>query len=304
MLDALTLDQMRTFVAVAEAGSFRGGGAKLARVQSAVSHAIGSLETQLGLLLFDRTSHRPTLTSEGRSLLEDVRAILLKVDLLRAKALGLGEGVEVELSLLVDTLFPIAIVADALKEMRGTFPSVGIRLRIGTLGEPVQALNNRECDIAITVGHDIRSERLEFESLSSLSFVAVVSADHPLANFTSVGSAELADHLQIVLEDPSILSRGRDYGVLSPHTWRVTGQDAKLAFIRAGVGWGRLPLWAVQTHLRDGSLVRLSASALGQHGEVLTQAYLARRIDQPLLPAARVFRERLMTNVELRRGEF
>lgn len=304
MLDALTLDQMRTFVAVAEAGSFRGGGVKLARVQSAVSHAINGLETQLGLLLFDRSSHRPSLTEEGRSLLQDVRSILLKVDLLRAKALGLGEGLEIELSLVVDTLFPTTIVADALKEMHAAFPSVGVRVRVGTLGEPIQALNDRECDVAITVGHDIRSERLEFESLSSLLFVAVVSADHPLAKFTSVGSAELADHLQIVLEDTSILSRGRDYGVLSPHTWRVTGQDTKLAFIRAGVGWGRLPLWAVRAQLQEKSLVRLSASALGQDGGILTQAYLVRRIDQPLLPAARLLRERLLANIVLRKAEF
>ena|ERR1700760_2213081 len=82
MLDALTLDQLRTFVAVAEAGSFRAGAKRLSRVQSAVSHAIGNLEAELGVTLFDRSSHRPTLTSDGRAMLADGRAILLKVDLL------------------------------------------------------------------------------------------------------------------------------------------------------------------------------------------------------------------------------
>ena len=43
MLDALTLDQLRTFVAVAEAGSFRAGAKRLSRVQSAVSHALAAL---------------------------------------------------------------------------------------------------------------------------------------------------------------------------------------------------------------------------------------------------------------------
>ena len=79
MLDALTLDQMRTFVAVADSGSFRAAAGRLSRVQSAVSHAIGNLESHLKIALFDRSGHRPTLTPEGRALLADVRAILAKV---------------------------------------------------------------------------------------------------------------------------------------------------------------------------------------------------------------------------------
>src|SRR5688572_21843779 len=102
MLDGLTLDQMRTFVAVADAGSFRAAAARLARVQSAVSHAIAGLESQLGVALFDRSGHRPVLTEAGRTLLPDVRAALLKVDGLRARARGLGEGVELQLAIAVD----------------------------------------------------------------------------------------------------------------------------------------------------------------------------------------------------------
>jgi len=55
MLDAMTLDQIRTFVTVADSGSFRSGAARLLRVQSAVSHAIANLEAELELQLFDRS---------------------------------------------------------------------------------------------------------------------------------------------------------------------------------------------------------------------------------------------------------
>ena len=113
MLDALTLDQMRVFVAVSETGSFRAGAGRLSRVQSAVSHAIGTLETELGVALFDRSGHKPLLTAEGRALLADARAILLKVDAMRARARGLGEGIELGLSIVVDNLFPVAAVGAA-----------------------------------------------------------------------------------------------------------------------------------------------------------------------------------------------
>src|SRR6478736_8176046 len=76
MLDSLSLDQMRMFLTVAEAGSFRAAAARLGRVQSAVSHAIAKLEDELGIALFDRSGHKPALTSEGQALLSNVRDVL------------------------------------------------------------------------------------------------------------------------------------------------------------------------------------------------------------------------------------
>jgi len=107
MLDAMTLDQIRTFVTVADSGSFRSGAARLLRVQSAVSHAIANLEAELELQLFDRSGYRPVLTPEGEALLAHARDILLRADAMRARARALGAGVELELALVVDTLFPI-----------------------------------------------------------------------------------------------------------------------------------------------------------------------------------------------------
>ena len=60
MLDALTLDQLRVFAAVADAGSFRAAARQLSRVQSAVSHAIANMESELGVSLFDRQGRRPS----------------------------------------------------------------------------------------------------------------------------------------------------------------------------------------------------------------------------------------------------
>lgn len=86
MLDGMTLDQIRTFVTVADSGSFRSGAARLMRVQSAVSHAIANLESELGLQLFDRSGYRPVLTAEGQALLAHARDILLRADAMRARA--------------------------------------------------------------------------------------------------------------------------------------------------------------------------------------------------------------------------
>lgn len=293
MLDNLTLDQIRVFVAIAESGSFRAAATKLARVQSAVSHAIANLEAELGIMLFDRSSHRPVLTAEGKALLGNARDLLLRVDAMRARAHGLGDGVESELAVVVDTLFPIAAVGAALTEMRAAYPSVSVRLAVEPMGGPIAALTERRSALAVTVGEDFRDPRLALDAICAVQMVAVTSARHPLARRGRKTVADLADHLQIVLSDPTPLSEGRSFGVLSPQICKVSNQDTKHAMILAGLGWGRLPLWQVARDLRERRLVRVETGALGRNAAVAMEAYLARRLDDPLGPAARAFADAL-----------
>ena len=76
MIDSLTLDQMRILVAVADAGSFSAAARKLGRVQSAISQSIQTLETTLGLVLFDRSGKTPQLTDAGKALVGDARVLI------------------------------------------------------------------------------------------------------------------------------------------------------------------------------------------------------------------------------------
>src|SRR5262245_50245630 len=297
MLDALTLGQMRASVASAEPGNFRAGAVRLSRVQSAISHAIGNLDNELRIALFDRSGHRPTLTPEGRALLADVRAILLKVDAMRARALGLGEGVELGLAVALDPQFPLGLAAAALKDLHDAYPSVSVQLWTAPLGAAIAALREGQCALAITAA-DLPHPGIELEALSFVPRAAVAASTHPLAVLSKsrapLTEAELADHVQIVVPDPSALTEGRDFGVLSPGTWRVSDNATKHTLILAGIGWGSLPLWMVELDLAEGRLVRVAAAEFGQHGETFVRAYLARRTDQPLGPAATAFREALL----------
>jgi DNA-binding transcriptional LysR family regulator len=301
MLDALTLDQLRTFVAIAEARSFRAAAGRLSRVQSAVSQAIANLETELGIRLFDRSGYRPALTPEGQALLADARAILLKVDTMRARARGLGEGFELRLTIALDPQFPLGLAAAALKDLHDTYPSVSVGMWTAPLGAAIVALREGRCALAITAA-DLPDPRIELESLSFVPRAAVAAATHPLAARSREGApltaAELADHLQIVVPDPSPLTEGRDFGVLSPGTWHVSDNATKHALILAGVGWGSLPLWLVERDLAEGRLVRIPAAEFGQQGETFVHAYLAHRTDQPLGPAARTFRQALLRRAD------
>jgi DNA-binding transcriptional LysR family regulator len=65
MLDGVSLDQLRTFIATVEEGSFSAAARKLRRAQSLVSALVSGLEGQISVRLFDRSGRYPRLTPEG-----------------------------------------------------------------------------------------------------------------------------------------------------------------------------------------------------------------------------------------------
>ena len=127
MLDGVSLDQLRTFIAAVDEGSFSAAARKLNRVQSAVSGWVGGLEDQIGVVLFDRTGRFPKLTAEGVLLLADARNIVSGVDTLKARAKLMASGLETELSVVVDVFFPTALVSAAAKAFARQFPLTPLR---------------------------------------------------------------------------------------------------------------------------------------------------------------------------------
>ena len=107
MLDGVTLDQLRTFIAAVDEGSFSAAGRKLRRAQSVVSQTLANLEAQLGVKLFDRSARYPRLTEEGRSLLPDARSVADNMDGFKARARAMREGLEPELSVVMDVMYPM-----------------------------------------------------------------------------------------------------------------------------------------------------------------------------------------------------
>jgi DNA-binding transcriptional LysR family regulator len=107
-----------------------------------------------------------------------------------------------------------------------------------------------------------------------------------------IPKTELAKHVQLVLTDRSDLTAGREFGVMSPFTWRLGDLFAKHAFLLKGLGWGGMPLHAVKQDLLEGRLVKLSIEDLAEESLILpmSAAYLTAN---PPGPAGRWLIERL-----------
>ena len=133
MLDGVSLDQLRAFIAAVDEGSFSAGARRLNRAQSAVSELISNLEAQIGVQLFDRSERYPKLTQAGVMLIADARAVLANVNLLKARAKGISGGLEAELSAVIDVLFPIEAISESALEFRTRFPRTPLRLYVEAL---------------------------------------------------------------------------------------------------------------------------------------------------------------------------
>jgi len=292
MLDGVSLDQLRTFVAAADEGSFSAAARRLRRTQSAVSETIANLEGQLSVVLFDRSARYPRVTKQGEVLLADARSVVRAVDGMKARAKGIAGGLEPELAAVIDVFFPISTIADVSHEFRREFPATPLRLYVEALGGAVQPVIDGRASFGLVGSLPTLPPGLVAERITSVEFVMVAAARHPLAAHQGlIPREELARHVQLVLTDRSDLSQGREFGVMSPSTWRLADLFAKHAFLVSGLGWGGMPLHAVEKDIAEGRLIELPIEDTA--GGLKLPMSAVYRVDAPPGPAGRWMIDRL-----------
>lgn len=149
------------FVTVVDAGGFSAAARKLDRTQSAITYAIKRLEEEIGSELFNRKQYRPQLSARGQALLARARRVLDEVGQFREQANSLAQGLEAEVSLVVDPIVPMSPVLESLKAFQKRFPTVELRLTLEALGTSVALLRDGKADLGLIVDLGGRSEELE-----------------------------------------------------------------------------------------------------------------------------------------------
>ncbi len=283
-IGAPTFDQLAVLVAIADHGSLAAAGRALGRATSVIAYQLDGLEAQLGLPLFARGStRRPTLTDAGRMVLAQARETLGNVSRLQASVAAISAGQEAELAISVDVMFPTHTLIAALTALQAAFPTLSLRLHIEAMGAVSERLADGSASLAIAGPLDGVNERLVRRALGGVAMIPVAAPGHALAQ-SGIPPGEAPRDLQLVLSDRSRRTEGRDFGVLSPRTWRLSDLSAKLALLRAGAGWGNMPLPMVEADLAAGTLVRL---ALPDWPGTLYAIELLHRPDHSPGPAAR-----------------
>ncbi len=287
-----TLDQLHVFNTVVETGSFAAAARKLNRATSVVSYTIANLEAQLGLTLFDRaTTRKPQLTAAGRIVLVEARSLISGVSSLRAKVKGMLQGLEGELHVVLDSLLPGERVVDALAAFGVAFPTVRLHLHVETLGAVANLVLSKVASIGVSGPFTADYDALARVSVGGLRMVPVAAPGHPLALPPAGGHLPGTgrQHVQLVVYDRSKLTAGRDFSVISSRTWRLADLASKHMLLKAGLGWGVMPLWMVAADVQAGRLVQLNLPDLVAFDYPVDVIY---RIDTPPGPAAAWLMER------------
>lgn len=254
-----TLDQLRLFLAVVDEGSFNGAARKLGRAISAVSYGITTLEAQLGVTLFEREgSRKPVLSDAGRAMLAQARAVADDVDALVAGVRSFNQGLESELGLALDVMFPTHLVAEVLREFQQVFPTVQLRLHVEALGAIAALVVEGEAELGIGGPELVAVPELERIAIGSVELIPVAAPSHALARMETIPPGEARKHRQLVLTDRSRLTDGRDFSVVAASTWRLGDLGARHALMREGIGWGNMPRHLVDADIASGRLVRLA----------------------------------------------
>lgn len=296
MLDRLTLDQMRVLIAVAETGSFSAAARRLARVQSAISQSIRSLEMTLGVELFDRAAKTPQLNETGRVLLQDAYGLVHGADAMRARAESISNNIEPELTLAVDSMFPSDVLMDCLREFGKEFPDVSVSLFTEGLGAAEQRLRDGLARLGIySPLSTARSNDLEWEAMTAIKLIPVVASNHPLARETlPLERHTLEKYIQLVLTDRTPLSQNLRGGIVSLRIWRFADLGTRLEFLLAGFGWCNMPEHLVENHIRAG---QLKALELKDRVDLSLPLHVVYDRTRPPGRAGRWFIERLRTQL-------
>lgn len=177
----ITIKQIETFIAVADARGFRRASERLNLSQSAVTAHIQQLESTLGVPLFHRTTRSVRLTQAGNDLLERARRTLTDLDdTVRTfrDEVAMTRG---RVLVACAPSFASSILPPALAAFQNQYPEIFIQVREAYGSEIIEAIRNNTVDFGI--GPLERDDKdITFTHILSDGFVAVLAGNHPLAS--------------------------------------------------------------------------------------------------------------------------
>ncbi len=252
----LSLRGLRTFCVAAEQESFREAADKLFITASAVSHQIKNLEDELGQKLFERTSRSLVLTEAGRSLLDDIRPLIMRLDEVAAR--HRMSATRSTLSISVQPFFASEVFIPRLPEFTRSHPDIDIK--VDTSDESAEK-HPATADVSIRV---FRAPPAGFSSDRLFPLRLIPAASPQLRKKMVVTETSISGDVPLLLHDsrPGAWRQwSQSSGVDVPRDASIIRLDSMIAIARAaerGLGAALVPVQLSDAWFESGSLVPLS----------------------------------------------
>ncbi|MCF4165264.1 LysR family transcriptional regulator [Zavarzinia compransoris] len=265
----MQLRTLRIFVEVVRQGGFSAAAKVVFATQPTVSKAVQQMEDELGVILLDRTGHRPVLTAAGDIVFRRAQAILAaREDMLREidDLRGLRRG---ELRLGLPPLGSAELFAPLFAAYRQRYPGVEIRLvEHGAKRLEAMLLGGEMEMIATLLPLD---DAFAWQAVRREPLAVLIPADHPLAGRPRIGFADLRETPFILFEggfalNAVITAACQRAGFTPVEAARSAQVSFICALVAAGLGCAVLPRMIAERREQTGvHLAELDAEGVDWH---------------------------------------
>lgn len=249
------LDEMRAFIAVAEARSFTRGARRIGVSPAQASKAVARLEDRLGARLLHRTTRDVSLTDTGEAYLEQARELSATFEALEASVRDTGAPRGL-LKLTAPTVFGATQLAPALLDFAAAYPELGLEV---SFADRMVNLVEEGFDAAVRISR-LTDSSLTGRRIAETRVLTLASPDWLERHGVPGSPTELAASetvLDLNAREPTLWDYGRGafrYEVRVSGRMRFSDLSMCLAAARAGFGVARSPAFAAAEDLRAGRL--------------------------------------------------
>lgn len=261
MKEIIDSRQLRAFVAVARRGSFTQGAKDVFITQSAASHAIRSLEDELGCRLFERVGKRAMLTQAGEQMLQRCEEILRNMRDARGDLQALKDWGHGRLRLGAPATVCQHILPGVLRELREHHPCSALNIEAGDNPQLLSYLRANRIDLAVMIEPE-RQPEVQFEPLFTDELCFIVPAGHAWASLPVVTRNEIVDATLILAGKATrtfalVEEYFRAHHLVMPRCIELGSVDSIKELVKTGLGVGIAARWPVRREIEAGELVAL-----------------------------------------------
>ena len=209
------------------------------------------IEEEYSIELFDRSHYRPKLTEAGKNFYKEAKKVIKAFQQLEQSAQSIGQGFESEISICIDSIFPIAAVSSILSKFFDPHISTSLNLNADVLEGVIQKVLNQEVDFALGPKISEKNE-LEVIKIAETKIVPVIGRQHAEK---AQGNLNLLKQLpQIVVSSSIKEQRENVLGAVGETIWYTSDFSMREQLIEAGLGWGRLPIHHIEDKVKNKTL--------------------------------------------------
>lgn len=261
--DNFTLDsrQIRAFHVLSKTGSFTLAAKTLHVSQSAVSHAMKTLEQDVGCLLLDRVGKKVFLTQAGEQLIQRIENILREMSLARSELKHLGSWGHGRLRIGASPTACQYLLPSVLREFKESFPKCTIIIEPADTPLGLELLRQNRVDLVLAL-EPPKDEQISFRPLFSDELNFLVSPLHPWAKHHKVIREEIPHQNYILYNKKSytfeLIERYFESESVVLRTFIELGSmDAIKELAKLGLGVSILAPWVARKEIEEKSLIAL-----------------------------------------------